>query len=205
MSSAREIILEVKRRLGDVNVTFPDEVDSMAYLNNALRGIWNYAIELDSPRIEISELAECGGDGAVVLKKRPVKVSCVYDIAARRPLYRIAPREVIPMPYEGMWGWRETLNGITILMSPGYAGGAVTVAYYPEFTPLKQRDEDLPFASAIDSVVVAWVIELIRDGQNKNVSVGGADMLKAVGVPVSSLVQYFEGHADEHFRGHGPW
>ena len=205
MSSAREIILEVKRRLGDVNVTFPDEVDSMAYLNNALRGIWNYSIELDSPRIEISELAECGGDGAVVLNKRPVKVSCVYDIAARRPLYRIAPREVIPMPYEGMWGWRETLNGIMILMSPGYAGGAVTVAYYPEFTPLKQRDEDLPFASAIDSVVVAWVIELIRDGQNKNVSVGGADMLKAVGVPVSSLVQYFEGHADEHFRGHGPW
>ena len=30
-------------------------------------------------------------------------------------------------------------------------------------------------------------------------------MLKAVGVPISSLVQYFEGHADEHYVGEGPW
>lgn len=203
MSSARDIILEVKRRVGGVNAPAPDEMDIMAYLNSALRGIWNYAIELDSPRIEISELAECGGDGAVVLKKRPVKISCVYDIAARRQLYRAAPREVIPMPYEGMWGWRETLDGITVLMSPGYAGGAVTVAYYPEFVPLKQRDDELPFASVIDGVVVAWTAGLINE--NGNATVGGADMLKAVGVPISSLVQYFEGHADEHFRGEGPW
>jgi hypothetical protein len=203
MSSARDIILEVKRRVGGVNAPAPDETDIMAYLNSALRGIWNYAIELDSPRIEISELAECGGDGAVVLKKRPVKISCVYDIVARRSLYRAAPREVLTMPYEGMWGWRETLDGIFVLMSPGYAGGAVTIAYYPEFTPLKQRDEELPFASVIDSVVVAWTAGLINE--NGNATVGGADMLKAVGVPVSSLVQYFEGHADEHFRGEGPW
>lgn len=203
MSSARDIILEVKRRVGGVNAPAPDEMDIMAYLNSALRGIWNYAIELDSPRIEISELAECGGDGTVVLNKRPVKISCVYDIAARRPLYRAAPREVIPMPYEGMWGWRETLDGITVLMSPGYAGGAVTVAYYPEFVPLKQRDDELPFASVIDGVVVAWTAGLINE--NGNATVGGADMLKAVGVPISSLVQYFEGHADEHFRGEGPW
>ncbi len=203
MSSARDIILEVKRRVGGINAPAPDETDIMAYLNSALCGIWNYAIALDSPRIEISELAECGGDGAVVLKKRPVKVSRVYDIAARRPLYRAAPREVIPMPYEGMWGWRETLDGVVVLMSPGYAGGAVTVAYYPEFTPLKQRDEELPFASVIDSIVVAWTAGLINE--NGNATVGGADMLKAIGVPVSSLVQYFEGHADEHFRGEGPW
>lgn len=203
MSSARDIILEVKRRVGGVNAPVPDETDIMAFLNAALRGIWNYAIELDSPRIETSETAEFGPDGVVTLKKRPVRVSRVYDTAARRRLYRAAPREIVPMSYEGLWAWSETLDGIAVRMSPEYPGGTVTVSYYPEFVPLRGRDEEMPFASVIDNVVVAWTAALITEGGKA--TVGGADMLKAVGVPVSSLVQYFEGHAEEHYVGEGPW
>ncbi len=203
MSSAREIILEVKRRVGGVNAPMPDETDISAFLNSALRGIWNYAVELDSPRLETAETAEVEKNGAVVLSKRPIKVSRVYDESANRYLSRIAPRETVNMPYEGMWAWRETLDGIDILMSKEYRGGSVTVSYFPEFTSLKSRDDELPFSSAIDNVVVAWTAALITEGTNA--TVGGADMLKAVGLPVSSLVQYFEGRADEHFRGEGPW
>lgn len=203
MSSAREIILEVKRRVGGVNAPVPDETDIFAFLNSALRGIWNYAAELDSPRVETAERVTVETDGAVVLSKRPIRVTRVYDENAKRNLYRIAPREIVPMPYEGMWAWRETPDGIVVLMSNGYNGGSVTVSYFPEFTPLQSRDEELPFASVLDNIVVAWTAALITDGTNA--TVGGADMLKAVGLPVSSLVQYFEGHADEHFRGEGPW
>ena len=54
---------------------FPDESDMLAYLNSALRGIWNYAIELDSPRIEISENITCNSTGVVELTTKPVRIT----------------------------------------------------------------------------------------------------------------------------------
>ena len=35
MITARAILLEVKRRLGDTNTPYPDEVDALAFLNRA--------------------------------------------------------------------------------------------------------------------------------------------------------------------------
>lgn len=201
MSRARDIILEVRRLTGDTNAASPDEADELAFLNAALRGIWSYGIELDSPRIEETEYAMCRPDGKAALKKRPVKVTSVYDTRAQRYLRRIAPRETVPA--RRFFGWRETADGIALHVPPRFPGALLYVTYYPEFEPLKGRDDELPFSSETDGITAAWTAALIKS--KGNAPVGNADMLNAVGVPISTLVQYFEGHADEHFRGEGPW
>ena len=48
MITARAILLEVKRRLGDTNTPYPDEVDALAFLNRALLGIYNYGVYMNS-------------------------------------------------------------------------------------------------------------------------------------------------------------
>lgn len=202
MSDARGILLEVKRRLGDVNAPVPDESDIMVYLNSALRGIWNYAIELDSPRIETQELVACDNTGVVELTQRPVRVTRVVDLGANRELPEFTPRSTgLVNYYGGMWGYYSTLDGIQILQGDSGEGGNLRVSYYPEFTPLADRDADLPFSSIIDDVVIAWTVRLITTGRSMSV----ADMGYAGAEFMNSLIHYFEGRTEDNRIGRGPW
>lgn len=203
MSSARKILLEVKRRLGDVNAVVPDETDLLAYLNSALRGIWNYAVEIESPRIEMTESATCGAAGSVELEHKPIRVASVLDTGNNRLLMEMTPRSAAiaeAREHKGMFGYSVCLDGIQIYQSADSVGGNLKVAYFPEYEDLETRDEDLPFASSIDDVVIAWTVKLITDGRSVSVS----DMSNAA-VLASSLVQYFEGHSEENYCGCGPW
>ena len=49
MSTARDLLLEIKRQMGKVNAAEPEETDVLAFLNRALEGIWNYGARLNSP------------------------------------------------------------------------------------------------------------------------------------------------------------
>ena len=204
MSSARGIILEIKRRLGDVNASVPDETDILAYLNSALRGIWNYAIEIDSPRVETSERVVTDAAGVVRLLYRPVRVTKVVDTDNRRELPKVSPRGAAELEtwanYRGMYAYYDTLTGVQIIQSDDSEGGNLRIAYYPEYQLLVDSDTELPFASVIDDVVAAWTVNLITTGRSLTTSdMGGA------GVPLSSLVEYLEGHSPEHYIGYGPW
>lgn len=202
MSDARGILYEVKRRLGDVNAPVPDESDIMSYLNSALRGIWNYAIELDSPRIEAHDLATCDSTGVVTLTQRPVRVTRVIDLTRSRELPEFTPRSTgLINYYGGMWGYYTTLDGIQILQGDGGEGGSLSISYYPEYTPLTERDEVLPFSSIIDDIVIAWTVRLITAGR----SVSVADMGYAGTEFMNSLAHYFEGRSEDNRRGSGPW
>ena len=138
MSDARGILYEVKRRLGDVNAPVPDESDIMSYLNSALRGIWNYAIELDSPRIEAHELATCDSTGVVTLTQRPVRVTRVIDLTGSRELPEFTPRSTgLINYYGGMWVIIPPLTDTDIAGRRG-EGGSLSISYYPEYA-LSQR------------------------------------------------------------------
>ena len=204
MSSARGIILEIKRRLGDVNASVPDETDILAYLNSALRGMWNYAIEIDSPRVEISESVTVDATGVVQLLYRPVRVTKVLNTDNRRELPKVSPRGASDLEtwakYRGMFAYYDTLAGLQIIQSSDSTGGHIRVSYYPEYQPLTSRESELPFASVLDDVVTAWTVNLITTGRSLTTS----DMGSA-GVLLSSLIEYLEGHSSEHYRGYGPW
>lgn len=195
-------MLEVKRRLGDVNAVVPEETDALAYLNSALRGIWNYAIEIDSPRIETTETKTCDATGFVSLSKNPVKVTKVIDIDNNLSLQEFSPRIAsgVDSGYGGMWGYSPILDGIHLYMHPDCTGGTLRITYYPEFEELDDRADTLPFASSIDNIVIAWTVRLITDGRNMSLT----DLIN-VADPVSSLIKYFEGHAEEHYVGNCPW
>lgn len=201
-TKASSILLEVKRRLGDVNAVVPEETDALAYLNSALRGIWNYAIEIDSPRIETTETKTCDATGFVSLSKNPVKVTKVIDIDNNLSLQEFSPRIAsgVDSGYGGMWGYSPTLDGIHLYMHPDCTGGNLRITYYPEFEELDARTDTLPFASSIDNIVIAWTVRLITDGRNMSLT----DLIN-VADPVSSLIKYFEGHAEEHYVGNCPW
>lgn len=203
--SAGSLILEVKRRLGDVNMPVPDETDVLAYLNSALRGIWNYGIELGSPRLEAVEYVTAAADGTAALSKAPVKVTRVVDLDKRRDLPRYTPRaaagRALTESYQGMWGFCEAPSGVRVFMSADCGGGCLSVAYFPEFAPLASREDLLPFGSSLDDVVAAWAVKLIVNGTKMSY----ADMANVLGAPINSLVQYFEGQAEECFVGRGPW
>lgn len=202
MSDARGILYEVKRRLGDVNAPVPDESDMLAYLNSALRGIWNYAIELDSPRIEISENITCNSTGVVELTTKPVRITRVIDMGANREIYEVTPRSTgLIAYYSGIWGYYTTLDGIQILQGADNDGGELQISYYPDFTPLVSREEELPFASVLDDVVIAWTVRLITTGRSMSV----ADMGYAGTEFMNSLAHYFEGRSEDNRRGSGPW
>ena len=201
-TKASSILLEVKRRLGDVNAVVPEETDVLAYLNYALRGIWNYAIEIDSPRIEMTETQTCDATGFVGLSKNPVKITGVMDIDRNVSLPEISPRRAatVDTGYDGIWGYSPTLNGIQVYKNQNCTGGALKITYYPEFEELNSRTDALPFASTIDNIVVAWTVRLITEGRNMSLT----DLIN-VADPVSSLTRYFEGRAEEHYVGNCPW
>ena len=153
----------------------------------------------------MSEEVSVGADGEVSLSKPPVRVTRVIDRDRRRDLPRYTHRGAagrsLSEGYQGIWGFCETLTGVKFFMSSGCGGGNVSVSYFPEFTALDSRDSALPFASSLDDVVVAWTVKLIENGRRMDF----ADMANVLGAPVNSLVQYFEGQAEECWTGEGPW
>lgn len=207
LTRADRIILEVKRRLGGVNLPVPDEIDILAYLNGALRGMWNYGAEVNSPLIEDIEFLDVGESGEVTLRKPPIKVSRVVgyvgDADGGRDLPVVMPHSAARphRTHSGMWGYSIRPLGIKVYMSPDCVGGSVCVSYFPEFMPLEGSEDYMPFGSSLDEVAVLWTVRQIVDGKNMNY----ADMACALGSPLNSLVQYFESKADECWTGMGPW
>ena len=200
MSTARSILLEIKRRLGDVNAAVPGETDLMAALNRALRGIWNYGAHLRSPVLRKVGRFASEGENSVTAEDGVLHVLGVYDHAAGR---EIAPLRSSGAALHAAVSGEERgylVSGGTITVYPDEESADLTVCYIPEFTPLADRGDDLPYSSRLDDVIVEWTIALLR-GKRNTVS----DVEPALLPHGNTLSDYFRGPVPQMPTGRGPW
>lgn len=201
MSKCRDILLEVKRRLGDVNAPVPGEVDMMAFLNRALRGAWNFGARLWSPVLQkIVRVTEATGYSST-LSEEPFTVISAYDHTNARNIY----------PVDNWGGFlADTLGdtrkyrvvGTTFEVYPqsGDEGIDISICYVPEFTPLTDRDDDIPFSSRLDNIIIEWALSLITKGDP-----GTGELDPGLITHASTLSEYFRGTSPRYLTGYGPW
>ena len=207
---ASEAVLEIKRRLGDVNLPVPDEVDCMSYLNAALRAIWNYGIELESPRLELTETASvASGINDIVFSKGAVRIAGVYNCSNGDRINCISPRagaqwlarEASHSPDgKDYCGYYETLDGISIVKTDACPALSLTISYFPEYTPISISSL-LPFPDHLIDVAMAMTIKLIKEGASPLAN----NMTYLLDGPVTTLRQYFEARSEDSYVGRGAW
>lgn len=197
MSTCRDIILEVKRRLGDVNAPVPGETDLMAFLNMALRAVWNYGAMLNSSRL-MRKIERAGPGPIVELGAAPMKVIAVLDKASNRKLYPIND------PYGGAQlddqrAGRYLLSGdeIQLLPEDKYEDHDVQILLIPQFEKISERSDEIPFPFLLDQYVIEFTI-LAIGGQ-----LGHAALLEAVSTG-NPMTDYFRG-GSRIISGTPPW
>jgi len=200
MSTARSILLEIKRRLGDVNAAVPGETDLMAALNRALRGIWNHGARLRSQRLRKNERFTSAVDNTVEIDDGALHILGVYDHETGRRIFPLRSSSAfLRAAVEGL----ETgfvMSGRSITVYPDTGNIDVTVCYIPEFTPLTDRGDDLPFPPMLDDITVEWTVALLR-GKRDSVS----DVEPALLPHGNTLSDYFRGPIPRMPTGRGPW
>lgn len=204
MVTARAVLIEVKRRLGDVNTPYPDELDALAYLNRALLGIYNYGVHLNSPMLKQVLEASSDDDGIVTVSDGIVRVYLVVLRDSARVL----------LPYEGMadimgnlspeadprW-YKAYADKIQIIPSPGKSRD-IAMEYIPELAPIADRDDELPVSRTLENVLVDWTVALIKD---KQMTVSDIEFAAFLGV-ANTLSNYYRGReVGRRIVGRGPW
>lgn len=206
---ASEAILELKRRMGDVNMPVPDEVDALAYLNAALRAAWGYGVEAESPRLARTEFIVVAAESeSAEFSKPAASIRQVCDYAGNR-LCRMSPAaaaiwkaqhdSVINSPAE-IGGYCESLSGITVIKSDDYPAVTLCVVYFPEYTPIELSDV-VPFPGYLMDAVISLAIRLCKEGAAPAVN-SSAYMLDS---PISAFVKYFEGRSADDYICEGVW
>ena len=200
MSTARSVMLEIKRRLGDVNASVPGETDLLAFLNRALRGMWNYGTNLKSPSIQKTiHLTEATGN-SVIVDEGVGALLAVRDNTLGRFLPQTDLTDALDRDIRG-GDRRYVATGNIIELFPSDTDGVdVTIVYIPEFIPLEDRDSELPFPTRLDDIVVEWVIALLT---TKNQSV--SDVEPALVQHRATLNEYFRGLSRKLPTGIFPW
>lgn len=201
-STARILLLEMRRRLGDVNESAFDETDMLALLNRALRGIWNYGAYRKAPHLQRTcRVSSVSGD-SFPLDGGAMKVLSVYDHGSGHPLFPATPQEAMAVADQGGSIPRvfvATPTGIDLIPARD-AGADLSVCYIPEFTPLKSRDGEMPFPSSLDAAIVEWALFLASDkGQSTS------DFEPALSPVPGSLSAFFRGIGPRLVTGTPPW
>lgn len=201
-STARNLLLEIRRRLGDVNESAFDETDMLALLNRALRGIWNYGAYRKAPYLQRTcRVSSVSGD-SFALDGGALNVLSVYDHGSGRPLFSATPQEAMAVAVQGGSIPRVFVATPTAidLFPERNAGADLSVCYIPEFTPLKSRDDEMPFPSSLDAVIVEWALFLASDkGQSTS------DFEPALSPVPGSLSAFFRGIGPRLVTGTPPW
>jgi len=204
MTTARAILLEVKRRLGDTNTPYPDEVDALAFLNRALLGIYNYGVYMNSSLLrKISEYSTNSTGVATI----PDGIAKVFGVANKdkgqilAPMYELIDMMSIQNVTEAS-PWYRADDGTITLQPATVSPVTLLVDYIPAFSKLANRSSDIPFSDSIFNVIVDWVVLLIQGKQGSS-----SDIEFAVSSGyANTLSQYFRGkQSSRMITGQGPW
>lgn len=204
MTTARAILLEVKRQLGDTNTPYPNEVDALAFLNRALLGIYNYGIYKASSMVrKISDFTTDAsgeatvGDGLAKIFGVAIKdenriidpLDGIADVLAANQVDKITP-------------W-YTSTGNKINLYPADRGvKTITVDYAPSFVKLPNRSAEVPWCPELESVIMSWSLGLI---QGKQQGISDIEFATVNGFG-NTLSQYFRGRSyGNGLIGCGPW
>ena len=206
MSTARDVLLEVKRRLGDTNTPTPNEADALAFLNRALLGVYNYGIYMRSERLKKVGAFQSGDNGTVEI---PDKVWAIFDIGCK-------DNRKILSQYTGLLDYfeLEDVSGgpsaysvdpsqerIKLYPEPE-TPVTVVIDYVPELKRLTKRSENVPFTPDLQNVLVDWTCALIL---GKQTGVSDYEFAIASGY-ANTLGQYFRGiDKRREIIGRGPW
>ena len=199
MSTCRDILLEIKRRLGDTNAPVPGEVDMMAFLNKALRGMWNYGAMLVSPVLQSIDRFQ-GTGHTLTLPEQTIRIRSVYDHALNRNIYPVSPMYgMLNDTLDTKRRFRFLGDRIELYPQDDSEQFDLSVCRIPEFVPLKLRSDDLPFPSHLDGMVVEWTLAIAskKDAELSDVSPGQLPQ-------GNMLTEYFRGGA-RLLTGRGPW
>lgn len=204
MITARAILLEVKRRLGDTNTPYPDEVDALAFLNRALLGIYNYGVYMNSSilRKVVEYTTDAVGEATVT-----DGIAKIFGVANKTNSRILSPLRNITdvflgeslentVPYYQTSGDKITLYPATT------EAKTLVVDYIPQFVKLEDRDDTVAFGDELFNVVVDWVVALI---QGKQTTVSDFEFANGNGY-ATTLSQYFRGkQSSRMITGQGPW
>lgn len=206
MTTARDVLLEVKRRLGDTNTPTPNEADALAFLNRALLGIYNYGIYRQSDRLKKVEEFQSGENGVVVI---PDKVWALFGVGCKDNSKILAHYQNL-MDYFALDERNEgpaayaigpTQEWIKLYPAPKEPV-TVVIEYIPELKKLTKRSEDVPFTPDLENIVVDWTCGLILGKQS---SMSDYEYATSHGY-ANTLGQYFRGvDKRREIVGHGPW
>lgn len=205
-TKARDVLLEIKRRLGDTNSPFPDEADALAFLNRALLAINNYGLYRHSERLKVIETKQSGTGGSVAITDGISSISNVIHKSSEVPLFRInnatdlmAISDSNPAP-QG-YTLSKTNDSITIVPAPT-AGTEFVIEYIPQFKKLTKRTDAVPFCPELETVISDWTCALIAGKQS---SVSDIDFAANQGY-ANTLGNYFRSvDRRTELIGHGPW
>ena len=206
MTTARDVLLEVKRRLGDTNTPTPNEADALAFLNRALLGIYNYGIYRQSDRLKKVDEFRSHRGGIVRI---PDKVWAIFGVVCE-------DNRKILSHYKNLIDYFsvDTCSGgpvayaidpkqewIKLYPTPEKPV-TVVVEYIPSFRKLRKRSDDVPFTPDLENIIVDWTCGVILGKQG---SMSDYEYATAQGYG-NTLGQYFRGiDKRTELVGHGPW
>lgn len=204
MITARAILLEVKRRLGDTNTPYPDEVDALAFLNRALLGIYNYGVYMNSSilRKVVEYTTDAVGEATVT-----DGIAKIFGVANKTdsriliPLYSLT--DVLSIAgLEGASPYYQTSGDKITLYPATTETKEIAVDYIPQFVKLANRSSTIPFGDELFNVVVDWTVAII---QGKQATVSDFEFANGSGY-ANTLSQYFRGKQSSRLiTGQGPW
>jgi|GEM_PF-2469689 len=197
MSTARDLLLEIKRQIGDVNASVPNETDLLAFLNRALGGLWNYGARLNSPVLYKYELFT-SENGSIPI---PGGIMRVKSVADHDTGCRIL---AVPLDYAVAMSGRMDEKNRRYVLSPTKIDIyplnipiLADVIYMPYFTRLTSRDANLPFPPELDNAILNMTVGLISGKDT--------DMIMASAPYGNAVSRFFRGRGCNAIVGHGPW
>lgn len=204
MITARAILLEVKRRLGDTNTPYPDEVDALAFLNRALLGIYNYGVYMNSSilRKVVEYTTDAVGEATVA-----DGIAKIFGVANKTNSRILSPLRNITDVFlgeslENTAPYYQTSGDKITLYPATTEAKTLVVDYIPQFVKLEDRDDTVAFGDELFNVVVDWVVALI---QGKQTTVSDFEFANGNGY-ATTLSQYFRGkQSSRMITGQGPW
>ncbi|MDO5116366.1 MAG: hypothetical protein Q4D58_09750 [Synergistaceae bacterium] len=187
--------MEIKRQLGKVNNSEPDETDVFAFLNRALEGIWNYGARLNSPALMKRE-AFVSQSGTVLIPGGAMKVQSVRerDSGMFVPNVSLASAEAVGAE-SGQRCYVAYPDRVDIY--PLALPVSVDIVYLPAFCRLKERSAELPFPSELDNSVISMVVEMMGGGNS--------DELMSRVRYGNALSRYFRPRGADCVVCRGPW
>lgn len=204
MITARAILLEVKRRLGDTNTPYPDEVDALAFLNRALLGMYNYGVYMNSTLLRKIETYDTDAVGVAEISGGIAKIYAVASKTDGKILsasYGLT-QAMRSSEAQDAPSWYKVEDNKVVLCPPSKSVKNLVLDYIPAFTKITNRATELQLNDSLFNVAVDWVVALI---QGKQATVSDMEFANSNGY-ANTLSQYYRGKTgSQMITGQGPW